>query len=47
MLAIVSTVALAQEEEETPHVEEQPSVQVDLNETYAGGTIEVTARVSP
>ena len=47
MLSIVSTVALAQEEEETPPVEEQPSVQVDLNETYAGGKIEVTDLSKP
>lgn len=42
MLAIVSTVAMAQEEGETPQTEEKPAVQVDLNESYAGGKVEVT-----
>ena len=41
LLTIVSTVAMAQEEGETPPVEEKPTVQVDLNESYDGGKIEV------
>ena len=47
MLAIVSTVAMAQEEGETPQTEEKPVVQVDLNESYAGGKIEVTNYGTP
>ena len=47
MLAIVSTVAMAQEEGETPQTEEKPAVQVDLNESYAGGKIEVTNYGTP
>jgi hypothetical protein len=45
LLTIVSTVAMAQEEGDTPPVvEEKPAVQVDLNDSYAGGKIEVTGK---
>jgi hypothetical protein len=46
MLAMVSTVVSAQEEGGTPSNEEisEVKVQVDLNDSYAGGTIEVTGK---
>ena len=51
MLAMVSTVVTAQEEGETPTNEEtsevKPTVQVDLNESYTGGKVEVTDIADP
>lgn len=47
MLAIVSTVAMAQEEGETPQAQEPTTVKVDLNDSYVGGKVEVTNYAAP
>lgn len=48
MLTMVSTAAWAQDEqEETPPVEEPKTVKVDLNDSYIGGTVEVTDYSDP
>lgn len=47
LLAMVSMVASAQEQEETPPAEEPAPVIVNLNDSYIGGSIEVTDYSEP
>ena len=42
MLTMVSSVAMADEKEDTPAPEEPTTVKVDLNDSYTGGKVEVT-----
>lgn len=47
MLTMVSSVAMADEKDDNPAPEEPTTVKVDLNDSYTGGTVEVTDYSDP